>query len=524
MIDNLCIDLRDESRPYVAKTKVRSASEFTTTSNIVDESPSTGKFSPPADMMRYEFDQQAAAHRSGIAHSGGDTASDGSKLLGDVKTYARLRQEQNETNAITFVGRSRAPGLEAGAKVTVNHPASMDGPLFVTSVRHNGANGSYVGGDDVGSFYENAFTAIPLNTPFRPVRRTPWPRVHGSHVGTVVGPQGEEIYTDKHGRVQVVFKWDLEDSKKLERSCWIRVAQPFAGQNFGAVFLPRIGHEVIVDFLDGNPDNPVIVGSLYNSANLPPWKLPDNKTQSGIRTKSTLKGGADDFNELRFEDKKESELIYVQAQKDLDTLVKNDETRTVKHDRTTTITNNEEKTVEEGYDKTTVSKGEQIITVSDNNRTLHVEKDHTVTVNGEEKITVTKDRTVTVKAKQTHEITSDNTLTVKGKQTRTITGNDATKVEQGNATREVSMGNVTEQAKLGNITVKADLGAITLQAMQKIELKVGGSSIVIDMSGVTIKGPIIKIEGQGMAQIKAPITQVNGDAMVMIKGGITMIN
>lgn len=524
MMDNLCVDLRDESHPYVARTRVRSASEFTTGKNIIDEAPSSGKFTPPPDLVRYEFDQQAAAHRSGISHSGGDTASDASKLLGDAKTYARMRQEQSETGAVTYIGRSRASGLEAGAKVTIHHPISLESPLFVTSVHHAGSNGSYISGDQANAYYENSFTAIPLNTPFRPARRTPWPRVHGSHVGTVVGPTNEEIYTDKHGRVQVVFKWDTEDSKKLERSCWIRVAQPFAGQNFGAVFLPRIGHEVIVDFLDGNPDNPIVVGSLYNSANLPPWTLPDNKTQSGVRTKSTLKGGAEDFNELRFEDKKESELISVQAQKDLETLVKNDERRTVKHDRTTTIKNNEEKTVEEGFEKTTISKGEQIITVADNNRTLHVEKDHTVTVNGEEKITVTKARTVTVKDAQTHEITKDDTTSVQGKRSAEITQDETIKVKTGNYSLTVDTGNIDIRAKMGNISIKADLGAIKLEAMQKVEIKVGMNTVTIDPSGVQVKGTMVKVEGMAMAQVKSPMTQVNGDGMVMIKGGITMIN
>lgn len=514
-----------QATPFVGETRVRSASEFLATRNVGNVVASGGEFKPPADAKAYLFEQQLTAHRSGITHSGGDSASDASKLPDDTKVYARLRQEQAESLAVVYRGTSTYVGLQSGAKTKVTaHPAAaLNVELFVLGVTHRGSNGSYFSGGGQAS-YENSFEAIPAGTPYRPPRRTPWPRVAGSHVGTVVGPEGEEIYTDKHGRVQVVFKWDLDDSKKLDRSCWIRVAQPFAGQNFGAVFLPRIGHEVIVDFLDGDPDNPVVVGSLYNGANLPPWKLPDNKTQSGVRTKSTLKGGADNFNELRFEDKKGEELVYVQAEKDLTTLVKNDEKRTVKHDRTTEIQNNEEKTVKEGYDKTTVEKGEQIIKVADNNRTLHVEKNHTVTVNGEESITVTKKRAVTVKDEQTHEITKDNTLTVKGKQTSTITGNDTTKIEQGNSTLEVSMGNLTEQAKMGNITIKADMGAISIQAMQKIELKVGGSSIIIDMSGVTIKGPMIKIEGQAMAQIKAPITQVNGDAMVMIKGGITMIN
>ncbi|MBL0938802.1 MAG: type VI secretion system tip protein VgrG [Gemmatimonadaceae bacterium] len=523
--DGRLTNLTLQARPFVAETRVRSASEFLATRNVGNVVAGGGEFKPPADLKSYRFEQQLTGHRTGITHTGGDSASDSSKLPDDTKVYARLRQEEAESLGILFQGASTYPGLQSGAKTKVaKHPAaSLNVELFVLGVSHQGSNGSYFSNDG-GASYSNSFIAIPATTPYRPPRTTPWPRVAGSHVGTVVGPEGEEIYTDKHGRVQVVFKWDLEDSKKLERSCWIRVAQVFAGQNFGAVFLPRIGHEVIVDFLDGNPDNPVVVGSLYNSANLPPWKLPDNKTQSGVRTKSTLRGGADNFNELRFEDKKGEELIYVQAEKDLTTLVKNDEKRTVKHDRTTEIQNNEEKVVKEGFEHVTIEKGEQVIKVLDNNRELLVEKNHTVTVNGEESITVTKARTVVVKDKQSHEVQKDNVHTVKGKQTSTITGNDATKIEQGNSTLEVSMGNLTEQAKMGNITIKADMGAITIQAMQKIELKVGGSSIVIDMSGVQIKGPMVKMEGQAMAQIKAPITQVNGDGMVMIKGGITMIN
>jgi len=516
--DSQLMALRVENQPFVAETRVRTASEFLTTSNVGNVVNSGGVFKPPADLKAYAFEQQLTAHRSGISHSGGETASDISKLPNDTKVYARIRQEAAESHAVLYRGQSSYAGLQCGAKTTVaDHPtAALNVELFVLGVHHFGANGSFMGGDDAAPTYSNHFEAIPAGTPYRPPRRTPWPHVGGSHVGTVVGPEGEEIYTDKFGRVQVVFRWDVENATTLDRSCWIRVAQPFAGQSFGAVFLPRIGHEVLVEFLDGNPDNPVIVGSLYNSANMPPWTLPDNKTQSGVRTKSSLQGAADAFNELRFEDKKDSELIYVQAQKDLETLVK--------HDRTTTITNNELRTVKEGFDHHFVEKGEQLIEVKDNNRTLKVKKNHTVVVEGEESITVTKKRSVVVEDEQSHEITKDNTLKVQGKQTSTITGNDSTKVEQGNAVLEVSMGNITEQAKMGNITIKADIGAITIQAMQKIELKVGGSSVVIDMSGVTIKGPMIKIEGQGMAQIKAPMTQVNGDGMLMLKGGITMIN
>jgi type VI secretion system secreted protein VgrG len=511
----------------VAETRVRSASEFLATRNVGNTVSGGGEFRPPADLKAYRFDQQLTAHRSGINHSGGDAASDASKLPDDTKVYARLQQEQAEALGVLFRGSSTYTGLQCGAKTKVaEHPAgAMNVELFVLGVSHFGKNASYFTDDGEGSSYTNSFSAIPASTPYRPSRTTPWPRVSGSHVGTVVGPEGEEIYTDKHGRVQVVFKWDLEDSKKLDRSCWIRVAQPFAGQNFGAVFLPRIGHEVLVELLDGNPDNPIVVGSLYNSANLPPWALPANKTQSGVRTKSTLKGGADDFNELRFEDKKEAELIYVQAQKDMQKLVKNDERRNVKHDRTTVITNNEEKTVEKGFEKTTIAKGEQIITVADNNRTLHVEKDHTVTVNGEEKITVTKDRTITVKENQKHEVTKNDSTKVTGKRSAEITQDETIQVKTGNYKLTVDTGNIDIRAKMGNITLKADMGAIKLEAMQKVEIKVGTNTVTIDPTGVQVKGTMVKIEGQAMTEVSSSaVTQVKGGAMVKVQGGITMIN
>ncbi len=519
--------LRVESRPYVSQTRVRTASEFLYMKNVGDVTTASGDFKPPADVKSYRFEQQMTEHRTGITHGGGDSQSDAAKLVDDTKAYSRIRQERAEALSVVYMGESRYVGLEPGSKTTVTkHPNSaMDGALFVLAVRHEGSNGSYDAGDRSDASYSNSFEAIPASTPFRPALVTRWPHVGGSHVGVVVGPPGEEIYPDKHGRVQVVFKWDQDDNRSLDYSCWIRVAQPFAGQNYGAVFLPRIGHEVLVEFLDGNPDNPVIVGSLYNGTNMPPWPLPENKTQSGVRTKSSLKGGADNHNELRFEDKKSSEQIWVQAEKDLDTLVKNDETRMVKHDRTTTIVNHEKKTVTEGNETHTIEKGWLHLTVADNERTMHIEKDHTVTINGGESITVAMNRDVVVRQNQSHTITDDNTTKVDGKQTQTIKKDDTTTVSEGNSKLEVKMGNIDVGAKMGNIKIKADMGSITLEAMQKIELKCGPtSSIVIDPKGVTIKGLMINVEGTAMTTIKAPMTQVNGDAMVMIKGGITMIN
>src|SRR5262249_43425535 len=161
-----------------------------------------------------------------------------------------------------------------------------------------------------GSTYSNAFICIPDSVDYRPSRQTPRPVVRGVQTAVVVGPHGSEIYTDKYGRVKVQFFWDRRGKKDENSSCWIRVAENWAGSNWGIVFHPRIGQEVVVDFLEGDPDRPLITGRVYNAQQMPPYKLPENQTQSTIKSRSTKDGTPENFNELRFEDAKGSEQVY----------------------------------------------------------------------------------------------------------------------------------------------------------------------------------------------------------------------
>jgi len=520
-------DLRMDAVPFVSETRVRSASEFLPSQNVAGVTPASGDFKPPADLKAYRFEQQMTEHRTGIDHSGGLTPADVSKLQPDTNVYSRLRQEQVEAHAVRYSGDSRYVGMEPGARVKVDdHPnAKLNVPLFITGVKHSGSNGSYDAGDTVAPTYKNSFEAIPAGVPYRPALVTPWPVVGGAHTGVVVGPPGEEIYTDKHGRVQVVMKWDRDNNTTLDYACWMRVAQAFAGNRYGMVFLPRIGHEVMVEFLDGNPDNPIVVGSLYNADNLPPWELPKNKTQTGVRTHSSLKGTTlENYNELRFEDKSKEEQIYVQAEKDLDTLVKNNETRLVKNNRATTIHVNDEKTVDTGHDFTTVSEGEQDIKVLKNQRSLYVNKDNNITVDGSEIIKVKEDRNVSIDGNQSHRIQGNNSTTIDGQQDCTVASNDTKTITSGDSSLTVQQGSMAMGASMGSISISAGMGAVTIEAMQQIEIKVGGSSIVIGPAGVTIKGPMVTLEGDGLARVKAPVTQITGDGVVVIKGGVTLIN
>jgi type VI secretion system secreted protein VgrG len=199
-----------------------------------------------------------------------------------------------------------------------------DKEYILTSVAHRAYQSWEEGG---GVSYGNTFTCIPYETPFRPPRTTPKPLVHGSQTAIVVGPPGEEIYTDEHGRIKVQFHWDREGEKDDKSSCWIRVSQPWAGPGWGAIAIPRIGHEVVVDFLEGDPDRPLITGSVYNGINKPPYPLPDEKTKSTLKSDSSKGSGG--FNEIRFEDKKGSEEIFVHGQKDCNIEIKRNDMITV---------------------------------------------------------------------------------------------------------------------------------------------------------------------------------------------------
>jgi type VI secretion system secreted protein VgrG len=314
---------------------------------------------------------------------------------------------------------------------------------------------------------QTTVTVFAPDTPYRSRPLPPRPTVPNLMLGTIVGPSGEEIEVDEYGRVKVQFHWDRLGEGNENSSCWMRLSQAWAGAGFGIMHYPRIGTEVIVGFLDDDIDQPVVMGTLHNNETAVPIPLPDEKTKTGIMTRSTPNGGASDFNAFVFDDKAGQEKVFFQAQKDYERLVKNDETVTVKNDRKFSIEGKQKYTVKGDYDMT-VEQGNHKVTIAQ--------------------------------------------------------GNFDTKVSMGNMSVKVSMGNLDTKLDMGNITTKAALGKINSEAMQAIELKVGGSSVKIDQMGVTIKGMMIKIEGTLMVDVKGLMTKVNGDAMVMLKGGIIMIN
>jgi len=304
---------------------------------------------------------------------------DPEKRLGEVEKeghkIVHLRMEREEAAYEEANGTSDVRAFCSGFRFTLKYHFRPDWNTdwLLTSVHHSAVqNPGYRSDEAVGQAYSNSFTCIPYKTPFRPERVTPKPVVRGPHTALVVGPPGEEIWPDKFGRVKVQFFWDRLGKKDDNSSCWTRVSHPWAGKNWGFMAIPRVGHEVVVEFLEGDPDRPIIVGSVYNGDNMPPYTLPDNKTQTGVKTRSSKGGGSANFNEIRFEDKKGEEDLYMHAERTLTGEVEKDETRTVGGMRTTTIHQDDSLTVEEGNLAITVQQKDRTVDVSLGNSTTQV--------------------------------------------------------------------------------------------------------------------------------------------------------
>jgi type VI secretion system secreted protein VgrG len=330
----------------------------------------------------------------------------------DGDRYARLRLEEQEANLrviqLDTISTTLLPGFRFevtdhfDAQVNTSYIALNSSIECRQSVMDDGSG-------DSTSTARVSLSAIPMKVPYRPARIHPKPMIHGVQTAIVCGPAGNEIHCDKYGRVKVQFHWDRKNKRDDNSSHWIRISNTMAGANWGQISIPRIGQEVIVSFLEGDPDRPIITGRVYNDQQMPPYGLPDNKTQSGFKSRSSPGGGSADFNEFRFEDKKGSEQVYLHAQKDFDELIE------------------EQHTI-------TVQKKDQIISIEKGNR----------------KITVA----------------------------------------QGNNNLEASAGKIGEKAAQ---EIKMECGASSItMTPEKIELKIGGSTISMSGGMITMNAGIIK--------------------------------
>jgi type VI secretion system secreted protein VgrG len=381
-------------------------------------------------------------------------------------------------------------------------------------------------GDSGGKkLFQADFVAMTAKREFRPQLRAEKPEMRGPHSAIVTGPPGVEIYTDPDGlgRVLVQFHWDrYADSTKKNTSCWVRVSQPWAGPGFGFVQIPRVGEEVLVDFLDGDPDRPVIVGRLYNGKNKPPYGLPANATQSGMKSHSSPKGHADNFNEIRFEDRKGKEELHVQAERNHTVFVKHDQSISVGHNRSVSVHKNEEIAIKEERKTTVTKKDEQFYL---DTRSIEVKKTDTLDVvelrtesfHGGRKVTVEKDDSEYVKD-ATQTITIDKQFNLSAKEHIGLTQGGNQMMVKDSVTIK-SVGDIVLTNGGCTITMGKD-GSMRLEGKQQVKIKSGAASITLTPDGsVTIDGPLgAKMQtGTNSVSLTPAGTDVKG-AMVNVTG------
>lgn len=308
------------------------------------------------------------------------------------ETLAETAMLAHQAERRTYRGVGDAISLACGQLVQLDkHPLSrLNQKYLVAGLTFRMAPQGYVSGGDGATAEQPVVVevlATPADVPWRAPRITPWPVARGPETATVVGPDGETIYTDEYGRVKVRFHWDRAEASQ-DQTCWIRVAFASADNGFGHIVLPRIGQEVVVDYLSGDPDRPLVIGSVYNGDKKPPYALTGEKTKSVWRS-HTINGGADDYNEISFEDKTGDEVFNVQAQKDRTTLVKHNDTTTIKNDLSTTIQDgNETRDLSQGSRTTTIEQNDSL-TVTSGNYTIKVSA-------GEMSVTAAQSITLTV--------------------------------------------------------------------------------------------------------------------------------
>ena len=424
------------------------------------------------------------------------------------KRLAGVRLQELQSTRRFGQGHSNCPSLCAGFVFALHgHSEELDGGYLLTRVLHRVEKSGQdleAGALDARCSYHNTFTCIPAEVPFRPPRVTPRPVVRGVQTAIVVGPASEEIHTDEHGRVKVQFHWDRLGQRDESSSCWVRVSQLWAGQSWGAIWIPRIGHEVIVDFLEGDPDRPIITGRVYHAQNPPPYTLPAEKTKSTIRSNSSPGGGG--FNEIRFEDRKGAEEVFTHAQKDqnevvrhdMDTRVGNDQTLTVGHDRVKRVVKDETSTIG-GHRTESVGRDETISIAGHRNET----------VGQNEAVTVTGDRVISTVGAQAVQVLKAQALTVGLAAAETIGLAKALTVGQQ---YQVRVGDSFSEKVAKN--KKVEIG-------EKLQIVCGKSRITMDKSGkVVIEGTDISFRSSGPVKTRGTALKMTGSTLNVKTSGV----
>lgn len=468
------------------------------------------------------------------------------RLDGDTLVKIRLQEEMAAGSVVHGASTCRAFQSAFLFNLEDHYRSDLNQKYLLTSIHHRASQGmgyetvSHNGAGPELS-YRNTFTCIPGSIPYRPPRITPRPRMQGCQTAVVVGPAGEEIYTDQYGRVKVQFHWDREGKRNENSSCWVRVSHPWAGKGWGAISIPRIGQEVIVDFLEGDPDQPLVVGRVFNGECMPPYALPAGSVVSGIKSESTKGGGG--YNEIALDDTKGNELIRVHAQYDKDKVVEHDERVHVKNDRTEEVSHDESIVI--GHDKGEIVKHDRSLLVEhdkseriNHNKSIVVEGDHTERISGGMVVTIAQTLTESVLINYAETVGGAMELTVGGAlaisvgaaMAETVGGAKAEtiggiKAETIGGNKSLTVGkSLTETIKQNRVTkIDKDLDEkvlgkhneevakeyrlnakkVQIVAAEEIHLQTGGAELILKKNGdIAVKGKKISIKGSGDVVVK----------------------
>ena len=406
------------------------------------------------------------------------------KAEGESRTQIRMQEE--EAIHLIGVGSGSCRTFASGYLFDLSGHARTDQnqTYLLTEVQHSATVGnSYMGaGTESDEHYSNHFKCIPDSVPYRPQRHTPRPFVQGPQTAVVSGKSGEEIWTDKYGRVKVQFFWDREGKKDEKSSCWVRVSQPWAGKNWGAINIPRMGQEVIVEFLEGDPDRPLITGRVYNDEQMPPYKLADNQTRTTFLTRSTKGGGSSNFNELRFEDKKGDEQIFMNAEKDMDWRVEKESREYVGANRHMIVKSSQFESVD--GDKQSQVGGKFIEKIAG---------DTSIQIGAKRMEQVGSDESVTIGGNRKEQVNNNESITI-GQNQKTAVGESVSITIGQNRNAEIGGNDVVSATQAVYITGGMN---VVIQAGMQLSLVGPGGFIDIGPAGVSIQGTMVLINSGG---------------------------
>jgi type VI secretion system secreted protein VgrG len=478
-------------------------------------------------LEHYDYPGHFAQRFDGIAPGGGEAAANLKDIQPDGTRTVGLRMQEEARAGVLVSGTSNCRHFIAGFKFTLDRHFDANGDYVLTRVQHKASlEGAYTSPKGAALSYKNEFECIPSALPYRPLRRTAKARVAGAQTAVVVGPKGQEIFTDKYGRVKVQFFWDREGKKDANSSCWIRVATAWAGKRWGITHIPRVGQEVIVDFLEGDPDQPIIVGSVYNADQMPPYlgEGLDSKHKhvpnlSGIKTNTTV--GGQGYNEIRFDDTKDKQQVYIHGERNLDVRIKNDAMELVLNDRHLIV----------GQEKDGAKKGDQFEKVF-HDKHLQVMRNQVEQIGGNLEllvgggdgdgnvdISIKKDKKELIAANSHFHVKGDQKEKIDGKQHRTVGGD---RLETVNGAFHLHVKGACNEKVDGNQSLNVaqnyfekaganyalDAGAaihlkagatVVIEAGAQLTIKAGPSFVVLGPDGVSIQGPMVKINSGGAA-------------------------